>query len=812
MKKFISILLSVVISLGVMSSCGHSLNEDALTMGDWLIMVTDSFGIKNVSNKTSYIENVKNTDYAFDAFQKAVEWGIIEPDKNISSGTLVTWNEALISLVNAGEFVKPNTDDKNKIKFAIDNFDNSIRDYWGNRYIELKDAVPLLDKAQKLWANKKFTKKVEKVEFSKKVKNFIDKKDLNYKVENNNVVLDSEYAAQLKKGDVYVLPANQSNSSSINKVKNIKTINNKKVIENEENFTSEEASKCLENVKIQETVLPDFTKIGGVLDENGNPIDYKIEQGNEINELSNNNNYEISTLENNFGNSDLVQTGIFDNSEGNLSFKVKDYTVGLKLKNNSVKVELSKSLKKKSNRYRSETQEVYGSVSFNDVEITKDIDFSWGILHSATVKMDYKTVVEGGIKNKREGKIGNPVQKGKETVKSLKSTIKQYKNSLETLKKDVRNSKCHEDIYICKLPLLGNSKIAGLDFVIKGKVSAEGSVKIVFSLEGSQGIEYKNGKLRYINSKDIDVDFLAEANIETTVAPGLEVSLFGKISVVELSIEGGLGASVGMTSHLFDAGYHEIFSSNSNISIQDAEELAREETYVTPEELQRFAKEAGGDLKIDEMGANIQIKSGTCLDWSVYPILRFGIDPESLIGTLAKGLNFTLQSEFLGSKNTLLKGHIDLPKNLSSAMNSSSISKGISALLGIGAECTYDFKPWDKALDGEKSNDKNKENVKDINKNLIESDRIVLSTMKITVEEGKSASIIVEALPKGYSYDDLIAKCDNTDIATFDKNNTYVTGKKEGTTQIVVKTKDGKYKSHFAVTVISESENNSEEI
>ena len=171
MKKFISILLSVVISLGVMSSCGHSLNEDALTMGDWLIMVTDSFGIKNVSNKTSYIENVKNTDYAFDAFQKAVEWGIIEPDKNISSGTLVTWNEALISLVNAGEFVKPNTDDKNKIKFAIDNFDNSIRDYWGNRYIELKDAVPLLDKAQKLWANKKFTKKVEKVEFSKKVKN-----------------------------------------------------------------------------------------------------------------------------------------------------------------------------------------------------------------------------------------------------------------------------------------------------------------------------------------------------------------------------------------------------------------------------------------------------------------------------------------------------------------------------------------------------------------------------------------------------------------------------------------------------------------
>ena len=72
--------------------------------------------------------------------------------------------------------------------------------------------------------------------------------------------------------------------------------------------------------------------------------------------------------------------------------------------------------------------------------MTRDIDYSWGTLHSATVKLDYETKIEGGIKTERSGKIGNPVAEGEETTKSLSSIFNQYKKTLEDLNKDIRNS------------------------------------------------------------------------------------------------------------------------------------------------------------------------------------------------------------------------------------------------------------------------------------------------------------------------------------------------------------------------------------
>ena len=45
---------------------------------------------------------------------------------------------------------------RKKIDYAINNIDTSIRDYWGGeRYVKLSEAVPVLDKAKDLWANRK---------------------------------------------------------------------------------------------------------------------------------------------------------------------------------------------------------------------------------------------------------------------------------------------------------------------------------------------------------------------------------------------------------------------------------------------------------------------------------------------------------------------------------------------------------------------------------------------------------------------------------------------------------------------------------
>lgn len=808
MKRIIAILLVIATLISTLSGCMATTSKTAMTMGQWVTLIADSFGLQNYTDETPHFTNVSTKDTTFSAFQAVAEWNIINPTNDITSSTPVKWNDVLISLVNAGEFLDNDATDKEKIDFAIENFDSSIRKYWGNRYIKMTEAIPLLDTAQEMWANKVFLEKIEKATFAENVTNCIDNKEIDYIANGDVITTTSKELSELKVGDVYTLPANNSESASINKVKTIENIDGKIVITNDNTFTDEDAAEYVQEIRIQETSSPDFTQIAGIYDEFGNPINYEIDNSTSADGMSSTNkDYSISTLAYNPNNTEpqVQQLGLFDNVKGSLKFKVGEYSVSLTTTKNNFSVKLAKEISKTTNRYREQKQEAYVKTTINNVELTKDVDYSWGVLHSATVKLDYDATVEGGIKTERKGKIGDAVGKGEgKEPRPISSILSDYKNALTDLNKDIRNSKCKDKIYICKLSLIEGG-LASVDFIVKGEVTAEGDIKIVVEIEGSQGIQVKDGKFRYIKNKDIDVDFAAEAKLEVTIAPGVEITLLKKFALITLTVDFGVGASVEMIAHLFDIEGHELYSGTAQISSSEADDLANEELYTTAEEIEKFAMEKGGSWDAEKKGitGHITLHKGVCLKWKLYPIVRFGIDGQSLVGKIAKKFKVTLTVEILGSKNTILQGHIDFPNNLKNMVNSDSVAGGLSALLGINAECTYDYKPWDEAVE-EVDKLEEEEGIEGSTSEIERTETITLSTMRVEIDEGKSAQISVTGLPDGYELKDIEAESEEPDIASFNIREGKITGVKEGITRIIVKTKDGKHKAYCAVVVTTD--------
>ena len=128
-KKLISILMVIVTLLSmVMSFSGCSTQQNnSLTLGQWLGMVNNSFGMESYSQEEPYIKNVSKENEYFNTIQIAAEWDVIDRDTIINPNSALTWKEALVTLVNVGNFTSTNATEDEKIDYAINNFDNSIR-------------------------------------------------------------------------------------------------------------------------------------------------------------------------------------------------------------------------------------------------------------------------------------------------------------------------------------------------------------------------------------------------------------------------------------------------------------------------------------------------------------------------------------------------------------------------------------------------------------------------------------------------------------------------------------------------------------
>lgn len=811
MKRFVSLILVLATMISLCSPLAGCSAGSPLQMGTWLNLIADSFGMSEYTSADPYFDKVPSEDAYFGAFQLAAEWEILTPDASTTSSTTVTWQDALVTLVNAGNFVGVDATVDEKIAFAIENFDPNIRTYWMGRSIKMSEAVPLLDKAAELWVNREFTERLEERSFSEDVIDLIEEENVEYEKDGNTVTIDAALVEGLEVGDVYTLPGIENETgSSINCVESIEFDGDKAIITNDTGYEVADAFAHIEEIREQTTEMIDFSQIGAIYDANGNVL-YSNEGGvnYDLAGVSYNegkDNYYVSNLVNNGENPQAANLGLFDS--GSLTFKVDGVKVNLKISGNGIKLTLSEDTWSKESASREVKQTVSVSGGISGLKLTKDVDYSWGKLRYAMVKLDYTTTISGGIKFSDEVDVGSYMSgEGHKGIRSLSTIVSQYKDALGRMGKDARNSNCEKELYICRIniPCLSNA-IWGVDFIVKGKISASGQLQVTVTMEGAKGVEYKNGNLRVINELDRSLDVVAEAEAEITIAAGAELAIL-TYKAVELTVDVGVGGKFTYTTHVVDSEFHLISSSPMSVPMAAAGSLESLEMLTSAEDILMLAESEGGTWKGFVPGASVVLTTKSCVDWEIYPIIRLyaGVPFLKANPSISFGIPDGIKGSFNGSSVSsgkadkyVLKGHIHFPNNLANALNAGSIGKGILEAIGYGKKCDYEFTPWDEDASATETTTATDSTYND---GLDITQVIAISNPRMFLDQGESEYIKITGLPAGYTLDDIQAKSDNPEIASVTKDGKVTAGKMEGTVAITISTTDGKYSYTVAVTV-----------
>lgn len=780
MKRFIALLLSLSIMLGCMASlsgCSKSDNQN-VKMGQWLSMINEAFGMDSYVQDEPYFSNIDKNNTYFEEVQVATEWEVINATQKLDVNKNITWKEALVSLVNAGNFTSSDSTDEEKIDCAIKNFDSSIRKYWMNREIKYSNAIVLLATAQRLWANRTFEERVEEVKFKEGVKDFSENKEIaeNYTISGDTTVLPSVNDVDLKVGDVYVLPTNdKSIGTKVFKVESISQENGKVYIKNSDDI---DLYDIAEDIFLQETIVP--TAQNTVFyDANGNVLSNSaasvVPQSNTnsdpqiVNLLATNNNAVVQPLA---------------SSKMKHEFKVGDWKVSLSYKLDGsldLDVAVGKSVK--------DEWEWEVGVGLDDVKVTNEIDYSWFKLKSASVRVDYETNLsfKASTDEKIVNKVAAPYNNGNgKGLTNLKKAA--FKNAKEAGGNGAQTIK----LFSMDVWSIGVARVClDVNFVVK----VDGSFEITITNHDSKGIEYKNNNIRFINTSDKDIDISAEAKIEATLGIGPALYTVGlKKPIIGVQGKFGAGAKASIVLHLVDSENHLIEEASAEDYPPEVYRTLMDADITTDvESIQRAAEAQGGTYSTETSG-ELKLHTDVCINISLYWIIRLEVTDTSYAAELLGG-KIKLSKEFLGEKNGKFGyAHIE---------NFDFISGFSNAVFGSAAssadQCTKKYKPFDDAEEKKEETDNQNDN-----ESIIKGEQIVLSEMRASIAVGQKYYVIVQQIPKGYDVKDLKMKVENSKIASVDENGVIV-GKEPGSTVITVYTSDNKFSAYCALTVTDPS-------
>lgn len=781
MKRFIALILSLSIMLGCLASlsgCSKSDNQ-TVKMGQWLSMINEAFGMDSYVQEEPYFSNIDKNNTYFEEVQVATEWEVINAAQKIDVNKSITWKDALVSLVNAGNFTSLDSSDDEKIDCAIKNFDSSIRKYWMNREIKYSNAILLLATAQRKWANRTFENRVEEVKFKDGVKDFSENEEIaeNYVIDGNTTVLSSTNDVDLKTGDVYVLPSNnKSIGTKVYKVEGVSQENGKVYIKNSDDI---DLYDIAEDIFLQETIVP--TAQNTVFyDANGNVLSNStasvVPQSNInskpeiINLLATNTNATVQPLA---------------SSKMKHEFKVGDWKVSLSYKLDGsldLDVAVGKSVK--------DEWEWEVGVGLDDVKVTNEIDYSWFKLKSASVRVDYETSLsfKASTDEKIVNKVAAPYNNGNgKGLTNLKKAA--FKNAKEAGGNGAQTIK----LFSMDVWSIGVARVClDVNFVVK----VDGSFEITITNHDSKGIEYKNNNIRFINTSDKDIDISAEAKIEATLGIGPALYTVGlKKPIIGVQGKFGAGAKASIVLHLVDSENHLIEEASAEDYPPEVYRTLMDADITTDvESIQRAAEAQGGTYSTETSG-KLKLHSDVCINISMYWIIRLEVTDSSYAAELLGG-KIKLSKEFLGEKNGKFGyAHIE---------NFDFISGFSNAVFGSAAssadQCTKKYKPFDDAE--EKKEDENDK--KNDSESIIKGEQIVLSEMRASITVGQKYYVIVQQIPKGYDVKDLKMKVEDSKVASVDENGVIV-GKETGSTVITVYTSDNKFSAYCALTVTDPS-------
>ena len=775
MKRILSIVLVIVTLLTSTVTLGGCTTEgkNTLTIGQWLGMVNYAFGMESYAQEEPYISSVDSSNEYFNTIQIAAEWDVIDTNKTIDPEDKLRWKDAIITLVNVGNFTKHDASDNEKIQYAIDNFDKTIRKYWMNRCIDVATATNLLVEAQEQWANRTYEETIEEIAYTEGVIE-LTSNDASYCefTANDTILMPKEAADKLKEGDIFVLP-NEGDCSTPKayKVEDIKIENGVVEVVTDDEL---ELGDFVDELYIQDTFSPDLTK-AEFYDGNGN----LLQGGNNIVPQSNNKteDYTVTNLTYNGSNAPKATKLVAKTS---FEFEVDGCKVELTIKSDglSAKIEMPLTEDKKTKGYY--------EVEVSNFEVTNKIDYSWFTLHSAELKVDYETKNTIGVKK---------TYKEEKAVYAPKWSNGNGK-FLTNLKNSVWKNAASEKLG-AKTIKIGSIKVASVGVAsfsvdVYAKLKVDGSIEISCTEVGCKGIEYKKGTCRVINTSDKDTDVKFKCKAEGTVSVVPTVNAFG-VAIIGLKAEAGLGAEASLTFHLVDAGSHLLQETEaSDLPPEVVEAMDVTGLTADAEEIKKLAEEQGGTFEYET--STIDLHIDTCIDINVYFILRVGIEEETLAGKLLNGTKIKVTWEIFGSKNAKICNlHIENFDFITAFSN--------IAFFTDKNQCTLKYKPFDDVKEEETKD----ETITNDTNGIEVGEVLVISDLKLIIQAGSSKTIRVLQLPEGYELKDVVCESSNSKIASVDKNGVITAGE-EGSTTIIVKTKDGKYSCACSVTVISEQD------
>lgn len=790
MKRIISCIMVMVICLTSISLEGcSSADKTTITVGQWLGLINSEFGMQSYNCDTPYFENITEDSPYFGTVQTAVEWEIISETESLNPEEKVTWKEALITLVNAGNFMPADSSEDEKIEYALQHFDTSIRKYWLNRDIEIGKAVYLLGIAQEQWANQKYDHVIAEAKYCEEVLDLSQGESVvkDYVIEGNVIKIPLSHGVELQEGEIYVLPGNEQTFED-NAHKVASTYEDGEylyIVNDDENIGLEEVA---EEIFVEGSYAPTMDQIV-MYDGNGNLISVAGQSVVGENLSSGNTEYVASKL---------GGLGTEDNRAEKCSvknkhtFKVGDSTIDLEYGIDG-KVDLKATVTSPNllpKKYKK--QEVKGSVSVGvkNLEITQKVDYSWFKLHSATLKVDYETELSLQMKytNKLVDVVAAPSYSngnGKFLTNFKRAVLKDKGSD------GAQTVASKKVIKICSLNVysVGVAKVC-LD--VNVVISADGSAAVKVTESGTKGLEYKNNNLRLINTSDRNVDFELKGKLEDTISVGPALYVVGlKKKILGVDVQFGAGVEVTATFHLVDSMGHRIETSDPDDAyrIESCEGLNN--IYI-PARSQDIAE------AVEKMGYSYEVETSEnylhvdwCADIKGYFILKVGLSDEAYAtDLLGEKVKFTW--EILGSKNAVFAhAHVD---NLAWSNAQVVFGSGASANL-----CTFKFTEFDK-LEEETETDTDDmqvaESLEDTinskeDENAGSSEWIVISDMKLNINVGETKVLGVESVPKGYSMDDIVFSSSDSSIATVNSNG-LITAETAGNAIITVSTKDGK--------------------
>lgn len=542
-KQIITILLSLTL---ILSGCSNKV--ETISIGEWLLEISNRLNIKDYSKDTPYFVNIDKSSIYYESIQSLVEWEVINTSSNINPDENLTREFVAYTLSNLyeDEVNAISIKDSSKSKYpkqveksvALGIMQLDSRDCFNpKQLIDKVEAFTILDKVVNNLNNKIYEDSIYKFDWKDDL--ILVEEPLEFDEENN--VAYYSHNTDLNKGDI--ITWKQDDLDIFKKVEEIKdTETNKEV-----RLSDPDINEIYNELDIQDTYEVDFDN---AIFEDVNNLDDSFEV--DFNDVE---------IEEYLDPIDFINlSGTITKKQSN-SFEINGFKVSYSTNGGSLKVKL--------NKVNTNGSIIYGEASLHSVKPTIKWNAKDKIINDAFFRLDFKTNSSLGLKKENYKNLYSDLSQISSTnfINSLINSFKEKEDILETV------------IPICKITVPIPSA-PGLTLVMQLQVEIYTSGRIELSLSNTHsiGMQIKNNKMRIISNHDYNADFIVKAsgNLMLGVYAGLKMV---NKTLIDIGLSGGLKTELKSTVHIYDS-KGNVKSKNVNLPTDYLDDLSKDNNDV----------------------------------------------------------------------------------------------------------------------------------------------------------------------------------------------------------------------------------------